>query len=101
MEPICAEVFPGSSIDTGIDAALFRSNNIKKGIIVAGKGFFPCKIKEGPDTRPDLHFLTPINRNGARVRRNDLLTCDGIFSEVGSEEARQAEEESKFGSRQA
>ena len=42
MEPICAEVFPGNSIDASSYPAFIRDNDIRKGIIVADKGFpFP------------------------------------------------------------
>ena len=83
MEPICAEVFPGNSIDASSYAAFIRDNDIRKGIIVADKGFPPSKIKEELDARPDLHFLTPIKRNDVRIRNNDMLTYDGVLSGVG------------------
>jgi hypothetical protein len=35
MEPICAEVFPGNSIDATSYKAFIRDNDIRKGIIVA------------------------------------------------------------------
>ena len=63
MEPICAEVFPGNSIDASSYPAFIRNNDIRKGIIVADKGFPPSKIRTELAERPDLHFLTPIKRN--------------------------------------
>jgi hypothetical protein len=39
MEPVCAEVFPGNSIDASSYPRFIRDNDIRKGIIVADKGF--------------------------------------------------------------
>lgn len=60
MEPVCTEVFPGNSIDASSYPAFIRDNDIRKGIIVADKGFPPGKIRDELRDRPDLHFLTPI-----------------------------------------
>ena len=60
MEPICAEVFPGNSIDATSYKSFIRDNDIRKGIIVADKGFPPSQISDELAERPDLHFLTPI-----------------------------------------
>ncbi len=70
MEPACAEVFPGNSIDASSYAAFIRDNDIRKGSIVSDKGFPPSQIKKGLDKRPDLHFLTPIKRNDVRIANN-------------------------------
>ena len=83
MEPICAEVFPGNSIDASSYLSFIRDNDIRKGIIVADKGFPPSKIEEELQKRPDLHFLTPIKRNDVRIGNNDMLTYDGVLEGVG------------------
>ena len=82
MEPICAEVFPGNSIDASSYPAFIRDNDIRKGIIVADKGFPPSKIKDELSERPDLHFLTPIKRNDKRIADNDLLSFDGVLQGI-------------------
>lgn len=82
MEPICAEVFPGNSIDASSYPAFIRDNDIRKGIIVADKGFPPSKIKEELSKRPDLHFLTPIKRNDLRITDNDMLSFDGVLTGI-------------------
>ena len=82
MEPICAEVFPGNSIDASSYPAFIRDNDIRKGIIVADKGFPPSKIEEELQERPDLHFLTPIKRNDTRISSNDMLTFEGVLSGI-------------------
>lgn len=82
MEPVCAEVFPGNSIDASSYPSFIRDNDIRKGIIVADKGFPPSKIKEELRERPELHFLTPIKRNDTRITRNDMLTYEGVLSGI-------------------
>ena len=82
MEPICAEVFPGNSIDASSYPAFIRDNDIRKGIIVADKGFPPSKIKAELTERPDLHFLTPIRRNDVRIKDNDMLSFEGVLTGI-------------------
>ena len=45
MEPICAEVFPGNSIDAVSYRSFILDNDIKSGIIIADKGF--CALQKG------------------------------------------------------
>lgn len=82
MEPVCAEVFPGNSIDASSYSAFIRDNDIRKGIIVADKGFPPSKIREELAERPDLHFLTPIKRNDQRIADNDMLSFEGVLEGI-------------------
>lgn len=80
MEPICAEVFPGNSTDAASYRSFIKDNDIKRGIIVADKGFPPSSIKEELKDRPDLHFLTPIKRNDTRITNNDMLDFEGVLT---------------------
>ena len=82
MEPVCAEIFPGNSIDASSYAAFIRDNDIRKGIIVSDKGFPPSRIKTELAERPDLHFLTPVKRNDVRIRDNHALDFDGVLEGV-------------------
>ena len=83
MEPICAEVFPGNSIDAVSYRSFILDNDIKSGIIIADKGFPPVRIIQELGDRPDLHFLTPIKRNDVRIGNNDMLTFDGVLEGIG------------------
>ncbi len=83
MEPICAEVFPGNSIDATSYKSFIRDNDIRKGIIVADKGFPPSQISDELAERPDLHFLTPIKRNDSRIANNNMLAFEGVLSGIG------------------
>ena len=82
MEPICAEVFPGNSTDAASYRAFIRDNDIRKGIIVADKGFPPSTINQELLERPDLHFLTPIKRNDSRITNNHMLDFEGVLTGV-------------------
>lgn len=82
MEPICAEVFPGNSIDASSYATFIRDNDIRSGIIVSDKGFPPRQIKKELEERPALHFLTPIKRNDTRIKNNNMLSFEGVLEGV-------------------
>jgi len=84
MEPICAEVFPGNYIDASAYPSFIRNNDIRKGIIIADKGFPPSKIKDELKDRPDLHFMTPIKRNDTRIADNAMLSFEGVLQGVGA-----------------
>ena len=58
MEPICAEVFPGNSTDAASYRSFIRDNDLRRGIIVADKGFPPSSIRDELSERPDLHLRT-------------------------------------------
>lgn len=83
MEPICAEVFPGNSIDAVSYRSFILDNDIKSGIIIADKGFPPVRIIQELGDRPDLHFLTPVKRNDSRIGNNDMLPFDGVLEGIG------------------
>jgi hypothetical protein len=82
MEPICAEIFPGNSIDASSYPAFIRNNDIRKGIIVADKGFPPSKIENLLKERPELHFLTPIKRNDRRIADNSMLAFEEVLEGI-------------------
>jgi len=80
MEPLCAEVFPGNSIDASSFSAFINDNNINKGIIVADKGFPISSIAEDLKSRPDLHFLIPIRRADRRILDNELMDFNEVIT---------------------
>ncbi len=80
MEPLCAEVFPGNSIDASSFSAFINDNNINKGIIVADKGFPINSIVEDLKSRPDLHFMTPIRRVEPRILENSMLDFNEVVT---------------------
>lgn len=82
-EPICAEVFPGNCIDAKSYSRFIKNNDLRKGVIVADKGFPPSQIKDDLEARPDLHFITPIRRNDVRINNNEMLEFEGVISGIG------------------
>jgi hypothetical protein len=82
MEPICAEIFPGNSIDASSYRAFIRDNKIMKGVIVADKGFPPSKIEDLLKERPELHFLTPIKRNDKRIEEKSMLAFEEVLEGI-------------------
>ena len=83
MEPICAEVFPGNSIDAVSYRSFIVDNDIRNGIIIADKGFPPVRIIKELGDRPNLHFLTPIKRNDTRIANNGMLSFEGVLEGIG------------------
>jgi hypothetical protein len=80
MEPLCAEVFPGNSIDASSFSAFINDNNITEGIIVADKGFPISSIEEDLKSRPKLHFISPIKRSDRRILENDMLSFNEVLT---------------------
>ena len=72
MEPVCADVFPGNSVDSTSYESFVRENGITKGTILADKGFPPNQIREWLKNHPDLHYITPVKRDDQRIKKYSL-----------------------------
>lgn len=79
QEPICAQVFPGNSIDANSYRQFIQTYNIQKGIIIADKGFPPAQILDELKERKQLHFLTPLKRNDKCIVDSNALEFDGVL----------------------
>ena len=79
MEPICAEVFPGNSIDATSYRSFIVDNDIRKGILLDDKGFPAKQIVQELKERPDLHFITPLKRNDARIDAHNMYEFQGVL----------------------
>ncbi len=80
MEPICAQVFSGNIIDASAYETFLSQNDIKKGIIIADKGFPPSKISSILEKNKDLHFITPLKRNSKIIQTYNMT--DGFEEPV-------------------
>lgn len=80
-ETICAQVFPGNSIDAVSYKSFIKDNKIQRGIIIADKGFPPNNIRDILNENPDLHYLTPIKRNDKRINEFKMTSFDGVLQE--------------------
>ena len=82
MEPICAQVFPGNSIDATSYKSFVRDNKLWKGIIVADKGFPPNEIRDILAKEPLLHYITPVKRNDSRIKTHEMLKFEGVLNGI-------------------
>lgn len=79
MEPVCSKCFPGNMLDATSYSAFISENGIKKGIIVADKGFPESAAHEQFEANPDLHYLNPVKRNSKLIERHRMLDFTGIL----------------------
>ena len=78
-EPICSQCFPGNMLDLIAYSDFIERNGIKRGIIVADKGF-PSSAAEGEfAANPDLHFLNPVKRNSKLAETHGMYSYDGAL----------------------
>ena len=72
-EPICSKCFPGNMLDVTSYENFISENGIKKGIIVADKGFPSSAAADYFALNPDMHYINPIKRNSKMIERHDML----------------------------
>lgn len=78
-EPICSEVYPGNNIDAATVNSFISGNGIKRGIIVADKGFPLKNIESELEKNKDLHYLLPLKRNSKLIESHDALSYSGAI----------------------
>ena len=79
MEPICSSVYTGNNLDCVTVNDFINKNGIKRGIIVADKGFPLKNIEPELKDNPDLHFLLPVKRDAKIVNKCNALSFDAAF----------------------
>lgn len=79
MEPICSKCFPGNMLDITSYKSFLEENGIKKGIIVADKGFPESAAHEYFKANPELHHLNPIKRNSKLIEKHKMLDFSGLL----------------------
>lgn len=78
-EPVCSQCFPGNMLDLTAYSDFIERNGIKKGIIVADKGF-PSSAAAGEfAANPDLHFLNPVKRNSKLAETHSMYSYTGTL----------------------
>ena len=82
MEPVCAQVFPGNSIDAVSYRSFIRDNKIRHGIIISDKGFPPNEIRDILASQPWLHYLTPVKRNDSRIDKLSMTQYEGVLTGI-------------------
>ena len=79
MEPVCSQCFPGNMLDLTAYSDFIERNGIKKGIIVADKGFPSSAAEKALAGSPDLHYLNPLKRNSSLIKTHSMLSFDGAL----------------------
>lgn len=80
-EPICSKVYPGNMLDIVAFSDFIETNSIRKGLVVADKGFSVKAANKAFAENPGLHYLLPLKRNAALIGNYDMYTFDGSLKE--------------------
>ena len=80
MEPVCSKGFPGNMLDLTSYEAFIRENDIRRGLIVADKGFPSDAASDCFRERPDLHYLNPVKRNSKLIETHRMLDFNGLLA---------------------
>lgn len=80
-EPICEKALPGNVIDSVAYKGFLEDNQLKKGVVLADKGFPYKKAKTVFGENKDLHWLNPIKRNDKRIEENDMYSYTGCLKD--------------------
>ena len=81
MEPICSKVYPGNMLDEVAFKDFLSTNAIKKGLIVADKGFTVKSANKVFADNPGLHYLLPLKRNAALIGHYSMYSFEGILED--------------------
>ncbi len=80
-EPICEKALPGNIIDSVAYKGFLEDNQLKKGVVLADKGFPYKKAKTVFGENKDLHWLNPLKRNDKRIEENDMYSYTGCLKD--------------------
>lgn len=80
-EPICSRAYPGNCIDLNLLDDFITTNDLKRGMIVADKGFSFNAAKKAFLDRPDLHFLFPLKRDSRVLKEYRMFDLDSSLKE--------------------
>lgn len=78
-EPVCSKCYPGNMLDVTAYSDFIGSNGIKKGLIVADKGFPSAAASGHFEANPGLHYLNPVKRNSKLIERHSMLSFEGVL----------------------
>lgn len=80
-EPICSKVYPGNMLDIVAFRDFIETNAIKRGLVVADKGFSVKAANRAFAENPGLHYLLPLKRNAALIAGYGMYSFDGSLKE--------------------
>ena len=67
QEPVCSKIYPGNMLDIVAFKDFIDTNSIKKGLIIADKGFTVKAANKAFADNPGLHYLLPLKRDAALI----------------------------------
>lgn len=79
MEPVCSKCYPGNMLDLTAYGDFVRECGLKRGVIVADKGFPEHAAAEYRKGNPGLHYLNPLKRNSKLIKKYGMLDFDGVL----------------------
>ena len=79
MEPVCSKCYPGNMLDVTAYEDFIRECGVKRGVLVADKGFPESAAHGHISANPDLHYLNPIRRNATFIRTHRMLEFEGVL----------------------
>ena len=79
MEPVCSKCYPGNMLDVTAYEDFISECGVKRGVLVADKGFPASASARHRAENPDLHYLNPIRRNATFIRTHRMLEFEGVL----------------------
>ena len=67
QEPVCSKIYPGNMLDIVAFKDFIDTKSIKKGLIIADKGFTVKAANKAFADNPGLHYLLPLKRGAALI----------------------------------
>jgi len=80
-EPICSKAYPGNQVDVATLEDFITTNDVKSGIIIADKGFSYNAARKVFSDRPDLHFMIPLKRDAAIIKKYKMYDYNMTLKE--------------------
>lgn len=97
-EPLCSKIYPGNVTDAVAVQDFVKSLEIRKGIIVADRGFRPEVMKKVAESHEGLHYLVPLMKGRKVAESSGCFTFDTVFMyEDGPISCRKCEARDKEG----
>ena len=78
-EPACSQCYPGNMLDVTSYGDFIDKCHIRRGVIVADKGFPSSASESHRKANPELHQLNPIKRNSKFIETHKLYEYDGVL----------------------
>ena len=79
MEPVCSKCYPGNMLDVTAYEDFVGECGVRRGVLVADKGFPASASARHRAENPDLHYLNPIRRNATFIRTHRMLEFEGVL----------------------